>query len=100
MGDEEGEWFGDDVGVTEVAGPVVGPGVVVAEVRSDRREGGSYVSLSATDNAIATAAAATKDTGASIAARATRVDGRTRPPMTCHHNAANTSTAATDNHHG
>jgi hypothetical protein len=100
VGDGDGDPFGADVGGPVVAGRVVGLGVVVVAVRSGRPEGGSYGSLNATDNATATAVATVKQTGARIAARTTRVDGRTRQPMRYHTNAANTNIAAADNHHG
>jgi hypothetical protein len=64
------------------------------------REGGSYGPLSAAENTAATTTAATKQAGASTTTSATRANGRTHPPRTYHNNAANTTIAATDSHHG
>jgi hypothetical protein len=64
------------------------------------REGGSYGPLSAAENTAATTTAATKQAGASTTTSATRATGRTHPPRTYHNNAANTTIAATDSHHG
>jgi hypothetical protein len=70
VGEGDGEALGDTNGVTVVAGPVEGTGVVVVgrTVRSGRA-GGSYGPLSAADNTTPTTTAARKHAGASTTTR-------------------------------
>jgi hypothetical protein len=101
VGEGDGEALGDTNGVTVVAGPVEGTGVVVVgrTVRSGRA-GGSYGPLSAADNTTPTTTAARKHAGASTTTRGRRTNGRTHPSKTYHNNPANTTIAATESHHG
>jgi hypothetical protein len=101
VGEGDGEAAGAAVGVPVVVGPVEGAGVVVAGAAfSGRCSGGSYGPLSAADNAAAITTAASKHAGASTITSGTRANGRTHPSKTYHNNAANTTTTATDSHHG
>jgi hypothetical protein len=101
VGEGDGEALGDANGVTVVAGPVEGTGVVVVgrTVRSGRA-GGSYGPLSAADNTTPTTTAARKHAGASTTTRGRRTNGRTHPSKTYHNNPANTTITATESHHG
>lgn len=97
MGEGDGEAVGDAVRPV-VVGSVEGTGVVVGLVRSVR--GGSYGPLSAADIAVATTTTASTHIGASTISKGTRTNGRTHPSKTYHNSAANTTTIATDSHHG
>jgi hypothetical protein len=98
VGEGDGEAVGD-AGWPVVVGPVEGMGVVAGLVRSVR-VGGSYGPLSAAENAVPTTTATSKHAGASTTTRGTRTNGRTHPSKTYHNSAANTTTTATDSHHG
>ena len=99
VGEGDGEAVGDgDLGSPVVAGPVEGTGVVAGAVRSGG--GGSYGPLSTADNTAAPTTATSKHTGASTSTRGTRTNGRTHPSKTYHNNVANTTSTATDTHHG
>ena len=98
MGEGDGEAVGDVVRPV-VVGPVEGTGIVVGLVRSVRG-GGWYGPLSAADNAVATTTTASTHAGASTTTRGTRTNGRTHPSKMYHNIAANTTTIATDSHHG
>jgi hypothetical protein len=98
VGEGDGEEVGDAVRPV-VVGPVEGTGVVVGLVRSVRG-GGSYGPLSAADIAVATTTTASTHVGASTTTRGTRTNGCTHPSKTYHNSAANTTTIATDSHHG